>query len=210
MGIVVGVAVVVMVAALLQGAQDFIVKTTSEFAPDVLRIEKAAFQDFGADGQAFVEAQSKRPDILPEDLEFLRERLGENFEVGGQTDATLPARRGAKTLVGVAVQGVTPNITELTSVKIAYGRGLTSSDDYFRRNVCVIGQDVVDELFNGANPLGEEIRLGQLPYEVVGVAQPRGSVIWKFARRFCADPARNFYQNFRHTLAFIGDSGKTV
>ena len=171
---------------------------------------KAAFQDFGADGQAFVEAQSKRPDILPEDLEFLRERLGAQFEVGGQTDASLPARRGAKTLVGVAVQGVTPNITELTSVKIAYGRGLTSTDDYFRRNVCVIGQDVVDELFNGANPLGEEIRLGQLPYEVVGVAQPRGLGFWKFARRFCADPARNFYQNFRHTLAFISDSGETL
>jgi putative ABC transport system permease protein len=176
LGIVVGVAVVVMVAALLQGAQNFIVKTTSEFAPDVLRIEKAAFQDFGADGQAFVEAQSKRPDIFPEDLEFLSEKLSAQFEVGGQTDATLPARRGAKTLVGIIVQGVTPNIDKLSSVKIDYGRGITSTDDYFRRNVCVIGQDVVDELFNGANPIGEEIRLGQLPYEVVGVAQPRGSV----------------------------------
>ncbi len=196
LGIVVGVAVVVMVAALLQGAQDFIVKTTSEFAPDVIRIEKAAFQDFGADGQAFIEALSKRPDILPEDLEFLRERLGAKFEVGGQVDATLPARRGAKTLVGIAVQGVTANITELSSVKIAAGRGLASTDDDFRRNVCVIGQDVADELFGGANPIGEELRLGQLAYEVVGVAQPRGSVFGNSQDGFVQIPLGTFTRIF--------------
>ena len=196
LGIVVGVAVVVMVAALLQGAQDFIVKTTSEFAPDVIRIEKASFQDFGADGQAFIEALSKRPDILPEDLEFLRERLGAKFEVGGQVDATLPARRGAKTLVGIAVQGVTANITELSNVKIAAGRGLTSTDDDFRRNVCLIGQDVVDELFGGVNPIGEELRLGQLAYEVVGVAQPRGSVFGNSQDGFVQIPLGTFTRIF--------------
>lgn len=185
-----------MVAALLQGAQDFIVKTTSDFAPDVLRIEKAAFQDFGADGQAFVEAQSKRPDILPEDLEFLRAKLGARFEVGAQTDATLPARRGAKTLVGIAVQGVTPNITELSNVRIAAGRGLTSTDDYFRRNVCVVGQDVVDELFGGTDPVGAEIRLGQLPYEIVGVAQPRGSVFGNSQDGFVQIPLGTFIKIF--------------
>ena len=188
--------IVVMVAALLQGAQDFIVKTTSEFAPDVIRIEKASFQDFGADGQAFIEALSKRPDILPEDLEFLRERLGAKFEVGGQVDATLPARRGAKTLVGIAVQGVTANITELSNVKIAAGRGLTSTDDDFRRNVCVIGQDVVDELFGGVNPIGEELRLGQLAYEVVGVAQPRGSVFGNSQDGFVQIPLGTFTRIF--------------
>ena len=196
LGIVVGVAVVVMVAALLQGAQDFIVKTTSEFAPDVIRIEKASFQDFGADGQAFIEALSKRPDILPEDLEFLRERLGAKFAVGGQVDATLPARRGAKTLVGIAVQGVTANIAELSNVKIAAGRGLTSTDDDFRRNVCIIGQDVVDELFGGVNPIGEEIRLGQLAYEVVGVAQPRGSVFGNSQDGFVQIPLGTFTRIF--------------
>ena len=196
LGIVVGVAVVVMVAALLQGAQDFIVKTTSEFAPDVIRIEKASFQDFGADGQAFIEALSKRPDILPEDLEFLRERLGAKFEVGGQVDATLPARRGAKTLIGIAVQGVTANIAELSNVKIAAGRGLTSTDDDFRRNVCVIGQDVVDELFGGVNPIGEELRLGQLAYEVVGVAQPRGSVFGNSQDGFVQIPLGTFTRIF--------------
>ncbi len=196
LGIVVGVAVVVLVAALLQGAQNFIVNATAGFAPDVLRIEKASFQDFGADGQAFVEAQSKRPDILPDDLEFLRQRLDTNFEIGAQTDASLPARRGTKTLVGIAVQGVTPNITELSNLKIERGRSFTSIDDAYRRNVAVIGQDIVAELFAGENPLGQEIRLGQLPYQVVGVAQGRGSVFGNSQDGFVQIPLGTFLKIF--------------
>ncbi len=174
-GILVGVAVVVIVASLLQGAQSLILNSTAAFAPNVLRLEKASFQDFGSDGQAFAEAQSKRPDLLTEDFDYLSSRLGETIEFGAQTDASLPARRNDKTLAGVLVQGVTPNITELSNVKIEVGRNLTQTDENFRRNVCIIGQDIVDELFGTVNPIGQEIRLGQLPYQVVGIAESRGS-----------------------------------
>jgi putative ABC transport system permease protein len=196
LGIVVGVAVVVMVAALLQGAQNFITKVIADFAPDVVRIEKASFQDFNADGQAFAEASSKRPDILSDDLEFLQNRLSENFVVGAQADASLPARRETKTLVGIAVQGVTANITELTNLKIERGRYFRDVDIKFRRNVCVIGQDIVDELFGGSNPLGKEIRLGQLAYEVIGVAESRGSLFGNSQDGFVQLPLGTFEKIF--------------
>jgi putative ABC transport system permease protein len=196
LGIVVGVAVVVMVAALLQGAQNVITNAVADFAPDVIRIEKASFQDFNADGQAFAEARSKRPDILSDDLKFLQNRLDADFLVGAQTDASLPAKRDTKTLVGVAVQGVTSNITELTSLKIERGRYFRDIDTDFRRNVCVIGQDVVDELFGGTNPLGKEIQLGQLAYEVIGVAESRGSLFGNSQDGFVQIPLGTFEKVF--------------
>jgi putative ABC transport system permease protein len=196
LGIVVGVAVVVMVAALLQGAQNVITKAIADFAPDVVRLEKASFQDFNADGQAFAEARSKRPDILSDDLEFLRSRLDSNFVVGAQTDASLPAKRGTKTLVGIAVQGVTSNITELTNLKIERGRYFRDIDIEFRRNVCVIGQDVVDELFGGTNPIGQKIQLGQLAYEVIGVAESKGSLFGNSQDGFVQIPLGTFEKVF--------------
>lgn len=195
-GVTVGVAVVVIVAALLQGAQAFIVDSVATFAPDVLRVEKASFQDFGADGQAFAEAQAKRPDLLVEDLEYLVEKLGGEIEVGAQGSAALPVRRLGKTLLGVSVQGVTPNITELTNLKIAYGRGLTSTDDNFRRNVCVIGQDLVDELFPTTGALGNELRIGQDRYTVVGVAESRGSLFGSSQDGFVQIPLGTFTRVF--------------
>ncbi len=195
-GIVVGVAVVVMVAALLQGAQTFIVSATADFAPDVVRIEKAAFQDFTSDGQAFAEAQSKRPDILSDDVEFMEERLGPEFDVGARGAGTLPARRGTNTLVGISVEGVTANISELTDLKIARGRGFSAPDQKFRRNVCVIGQDVVDELFAGSDPIGEKLRLGQISYTVIGIAEPRGSLFGNSQDGFVQIPLGTFEKVF--------------
>lgn len=196
LGVVVGVAVVALVAALLQGAQAFIVNSTADFAPDVLRVEKASFQDFGSDGQAFAEAQAKRPDIFVDDLEDLNERLGDEIQFGAQGDATLPARRESNTLTGVSVQGVTPNITELSNTKIAYGRGLTQTDETYRRNVCIIGQDIVDELFPTTGPIGQEIRLGQARYQVVGVAESRGSVFGASQDGFVQIPLSTFTRVF--------------
>ncbi|MCB1022970.1 MAG: ABC transporter permease [Acidobacteria bacterium] len=196
LGIVVGVAVVVMVAALLQGAQNVITKAIADFEPDVVRIEKASFQDFNADGQAFAEASSKRPDILSDDLEFLRSRLDDAFIIGAQTNASLPARYKTKTLVGISVQGVTENISELTNLKIERGRYFSEVDVKFRRNVCFIGQDVVDELFSGIDPLGKELKLGQIDYEVIGVAESRGSLFGNSQDGFVQIPLGTFEKVF--------------
>jgi putative ABC transport system permease protein len=212
LGVVVGVAVVVIVAALLQGAQTFVVNSTAGFAPDVLRVEKASFQDFGADGQAFVEAQAKRPDIFVDDLEYLTGRLGEEIEFGAQGAAVLPVRRGAKTLVGVSIQGVTPNITDLSNIKIAYGRGLTPTDETYRRNVCVVGQDIVDELFPTTGAIGEEIQLGQLRYQVVGVAESRGSSFGLSQDGFVQIPLGTFTRVFgsrSRSLAILAKAKNT-
>lgn len=196
MGVTVGVAVVVLVASLLQGAQAFIVAQTASFAPDVVRLEKAAFQDFAGDGQAFVEARAKRPDLLPDDVAWLRERYAEQLEIGAQVDASLPVRAGGATLNGIAVQGVTPNITALTNVKVQYGREFTAADDQYRRNVCIVGTDVVDDLFGGRNPLGQELRVGQLPYQIVGVAEPRGALFGNSQDGFVMLPLGTFTRVF--------------
>ncbi len=196
LGVVVGVAVVVIVAALLQGAQTFVTNSVASFAPDVIRIEKASFQDFGSDGQAFVEAKAKRPDLLVDDLEYLSTRLRDEIEVGAQGDAVLPVRRGDKTLIGVSIQGVTPNITDLSNIKIAYGRSLAPTDDEFRRNVCIIGQDLVDELFPTTGAVGNDIQIGQVRYQVVGVAESRGSSFGASQDGFVQIPLGTFSRVF--------------
>lgn len=174
-GVMIGVAVVALVAALLEGAQRYIGQQAAELGPGVIIVNKASFQDFVGDGQAFVEALAKRPDIEIRDIAGLREKLGNRFEVGGQIDAALPIQRGNNTLNGIAVQGVTPNNTALSSLKIESGRGLTETDDEFRRAVCVIGADVAESLFPDRDPVGESIKVGAAYYDVVGTFAARGS-----------------------------------
>ncbi|HEX4946246.1 MAG TPA: ABC transporter permease [Blastocatellia bacterium] len=174
-GIVIGVAVVALVAAMLEGAQKFISREAQTLGPGIVVVDKVSFLDFIGDGDAFIEAAAKRPDITIETMQTLRDRVGDRLEIGAQVDAVLPVQRAGKSLRGIAVQGVTPNIVTLSTNKLDAGRELTDFDNEYRRFVCVIGADVVDDLFPYSDPIGQQLKLGSASYEVVGVYAKRGS-----------------------------------
>ncbi|MDX2029289.1 MAG: ABC transporter permease [Blastocatellia bacterium] len=195
-GIVIGIAVVTFVAALLEGAQNFIGDTARDLGPGIVRVDKASFQDFIGDGQAFAEALSKRPDITIADVAALRARIGDRMEVGGQVDAALPVQRSNKSLSGIAVQGVSANIAALSTIRVASGRELTEFDDEYRRAVCVIGADVDEYLFPDREAIGQFIKIGEGEYEVIGVAAPRGSSFGASQDSFALLPLNTFGKLF--------------
>ncbi len=206
-GIVVGMTVIVLVAALLEGGQAFITQETRALAPDVVRVEKANFQDFIGDARAWVIARSRRPDLTLEDVRWLRDRLGETIEIGAQGDAALSVRRGNQSLNGIVVQGVTSNISFLSNIEIERGRELTATDDAYRRPVAIIGADVADLLFPWQDPISDWIFIGALPYEVVGVAAARGSNFGQSQDAFLQIPLGNFTKVFgerSRSLAILG------
>ncbi|MBL8208142.1 MAG: ABC transporter permease [Blastocatellia bacterium] len=174
-GIVIGVAVVALVAAMLEGAQRYISQEAETLGPGIVVVDKVSFLDFIGDGDAFVEASAKRPDITIDVMKALRDRVGDRLVIGAQVDAVLPVQRAGNSLKGIAVQGVTPNIVTLSTNKLDAGRELTDFDDEYRRFVCVIGADVVEDLFPTTDPVGQLIKLGSAQYEVVGVYAKRGS-----------------------------------
>jgi putative ABC transport system permease protein len=174
-GIVIGVAVVALVAALLEGAQGFIAREAAELGPGIAIIDKASFLDFVGDGDAFFEAIAKRPDVTIEDYRGLRARLEDRLIVGAQVDSSLKIQRNGKSLKNIAVQGVTANIVALSTNKIESGRELTDFDDENRRNVCVIGADVAIDLFPFDEPVNKTIKIGATDYDVIGVYAKKGS-----------------------------------
>ncbi|MBL8191668.1 MAG: ABC transporter permease [Acidobacteria bacterium] len=203
-GVVIGVAVVALVAALLESAQGFIADQTAGLGPGIARVEKAAFQDFVGDAQEFEEAKAKRPDVTIENLKTLRDRLGDRLEIGAQVGASLPVRFDNQTVNGVAIQGVTANIPFLSTLKLERGRELSEFDDLYRREVCVIGADVADFLFPAADPIGKTIKLGVFPYEVIGVYAPVGSSIGASQDSFVQMPLGSFAKLFGARSRSIG------
>lgn len=163
LGVVIGVAVVALVAALLEGAQSFIAEQAAGLGPGIARIEKASFQDFAGDGQDFAMAQAKRPDITIEELISLRDRLRDRVEVGAQAGAALPLRAGNLSMNGVAIQGVTTNISLLSTLKLERGRELSEFDDQYRREVCVLGVDVAIISSHWEMRLGRPLSLAACP-----------------------------------------------
>lgn len=68
-----------------------------------------------------------------------------------------------------SVHGILPEYQQMRTIEIRWGRPLNWADDEERRAVCIIGPEVNDQLFNGADSSGETLTLDGHPFTIVGV-----------------------------------------
>jgi putative ABC transport system permease protein len=73
-----------------------------------------------------------------------------------------------------SVIGVSPNWAEVRGEEVALGSGITDEDNATLARVAVIGEDLRQSLFQDEDPLGKQVRIGDVPFEVKGVLAARG------------------------------------
>jgi putative ABC transport system permease protein len=94
--------------------------------------------------------------------------------------AIAPIREGSvraefeREAITTTVRGTTPDFFELRNFRLADGRFIDSADGAEMRRVAVIGSFVANELDDGMSMVGETIRLGGVPFEVVGQLEEKG------------------------------------
>jgi len=94
---------------------------------------------------------------------------------------TVWSRRGKITFKGEevsvnSIEGVGSQYTSIAGYEVERGRDLLENDLNFRRQVCLVGTYVVEELFKkGEDPIGKEIYIARRKFQIVGVLKERGS-----------------------------------
>src|SRR6266436_6682893 len=76
--------------------------------------------------------------------------------------------------IGTNVQGTTPDYLIIRDIAIQNGLSFTQQDVDSDAKVALLGQTVVDNLFNGDDPIGQVIRIKHVPFTVVGTLVPKG------------------------------------
>ena len=72
------------------------------------------------------------------------------------------------------VQGTTPGILDVKDCGLSAGRNMNEQDIRRATKVCLLGQTVVDNLFGGIDPIGQIIRIKNIPFTVIGVLESKG------------------------------------
>jgi putative ABC transport system permease protein len=72
------------------------------------------------------------------------------------------------------INGTTPEILEIREWPLSSGRSFTQQDVDGATKVCLLGKTVVDNLFGGIDPIGQVIRIKNVPFTVIGVLAPKG------------------------------------
>ncbi|MGC2719678.1 MAG: ABC transporter permease, partial [Candidatus Acidiferrales bacterium] len=134
----------------------------------------------------------KHPPLTTDDLDALRVGMKYAAHIAGQQQTTADVRYGNSLSEDVQIVGATPEFTDIRNMDAASGRLLNQIDEDHHSNVAVIGPDLVQKIFGGADPIGKEIRAGQGQYQVVGVTDAKGSVLGQSQDNFVMIPLSTY------------------
>ncbi|MGH9844439.1 MAG: ABC transporter permease [Blastocatellia bacterium] len=174
LGIVVGVVVVIAVASILTGLRGRIVAMVEEYGTNNIYAFHLTTGPRMGDRDR---SEYMRKPLKPEDADAIRQQATAVEEVANvlflwRIDRTIKYR-GQAYKEGF-LQGVSASYAGVTNVWLQEGRFISEMDEEHRRDVMVIGVNVVESLFpNRASVAGEEVELGGRPFEIIGVLEKR-------------------------------------
>jgi putative ABC transport system permease protein len=171
LGIIIGVASVIAMVSLGQGAQKQVQDQISSMGTNLLIVSAGSQRTGGVRGGA-----GTTTTLTAEDIEALQQ--------APSVAAVSPSLTVPVTLVfgnqnwTTRAEGVSASHLEIRNRSVASGDFFRETDVRSSARVAVIGQTIVDQVFGGADPVGQTIRVRNLPFRVIGVLAARGQSQW--------------------------------
>ena len=191
-GVVMGVASVIMVITLVQGANRYVATKISGYGADVFAIGKMPQVIFTP--EEYFKYQ-KRKIIRMEDYDAVRDSCAECSEVGALLNKSTNVVYNGHSSNNTDVRGYTWTMPSLQNIDIAVGRGFTPVDEDHATHNAIVGYDIVDNLIgDGVDPLGKEIRVDGVPYTIVGVGDRQGKTLGESQDNWVAVPITTYQQ----------------
>jgi len=173
LGVVIGVAAVIAVVSLINGANRYVATRVFRLGADVFGLAKQPSIITNVDD--WLEFQ-KRKRVTIEDFEAIRELCKSCKGIGASLGGRVEVRSGVNSIKDTNLRAWTPEMAELYDVDLVEGRHITDADVNSAAPVCVIGQDIVDNLLNSSDPVGKELRWNNIfPCTIIGVGKKEGS-----------------------------------
>jgi len=208
LGIVAGVATVISMVSFVAGFNDAITGAFTQFGTTLVQFQKYEPR-FG--GGQLPEEQRKRRDLTLDDAAALK-RLSpltaavspERYLFPG-TNVTVKNRQGAEAN-GPTITGVAPDYSVANNHYVDDGRFFTEADITHASRACVIGRDVVKALYPKRDPMGQELLLNGVPFNVIGVLEKKGSALGGSNDNWVMIPISTFDEMFPEVKNGGGDT----
>ena len=167
-GVAVGIAAVVALTALGEGARQYVVQEFSSLGTNLLivipgKVETTGMLPFGGTTN----------DLTIDDYRAVAGRIPMVVDAAPLATGTEVVRAEGRAR-SVAVFGTTAELARVRRLQVAAGRFLSPGDPERGGSEVVLGLKVARELFGATSPLGKRIRIGDWRFRVVGVLAPRG------------------------------------
>jgi putative ABC transport system permease protein len=196
LGIIVSVGFLVAVIAVIQGMNAYVKENIADamVGSNAFQVRRTPLNFALIEDDEWRRIQ-RRPKISRADAEIVRAALPDAEAIAVSSGWPTPQSDvvwGSRTLGSVLILGVTPEYQLTLDYRFAGGDPLNDVDVRDRRNVIVIGADVTSKLFDGADPIGREVRIRGRPFIVGGIVAAKGRVLGQSFDGFAMMPISTF------------------
>lgn len=189
LGLTMGVATIITVMTLIQGANKYVEQKIANLGTNVFQVAKTPFATTDFD-QFLKSVKYKRVEYG--DLEAVQRRCRTCRLVGGTVAAQTRVRFEDAELQDVDLLGHTANMADIDTRTVQLGRYFTDSEDSHSAQVCLIGDSIRTRFFPRGDPSGRVLRVGSEEFTVVGSLERMGAVLGRDADSFIIIPMQTF------------------
>jgi len=170
LGVIIGVGAVITMISIGRGAKADISDRIKSLGSNVLAIRPGS-QSFGM--RRFGRGSSRT--LKYEDAAILSEKAEFIAYTAPETRDRAQVKFGSRN-DNIEIIGTTPEYQRVQNSYVEKGSFFTDSDVTFKERVCVVGKTVVDDIFDGADPVGKQLKIANVSFRVIGVMEEKGSM----------------------------------
>ena len=169
LGIIMGVAAVIIMMAVSTGSSKKIKANIASMGSNLMTVRSASAKSGGVR-----QGMGSKPTLTIKDAEAIEKN------VSGIDAISVVSTEGKQLTYGnqnwsTTVYGIMPQYFYIQNYEVESGRGLSFDDVRNTAKVTVIGSTVATELFGDLNPVGKIMRVGNIPFKIIGVLKSKGS-----------------------------------
>lgn len=208
-GIIIGVASVVVVGASISGLNTYVVDRVSKvLGANHFMIARMASVGRMSD-EEFERRMRRNKRIEWEEYEWVRDHCRLCSEVGAARGSSTDLNQDGVEFPGATVFGVTANMEIIEDKTIAEGRFIMPDEVQRSALVVVLGNDIKEKFFPDGDPIGRTLKVRGLPMRVIGVEEKRGSFFGDSIDRHIYIPITTHIQIFGRGANGIQIHGKS-
>ena len=171
LGIIIGVGAVIAMVSIGMGVRTSVADSFASLGSNMLIIMPGSTNHGGVRGAA-----GSRKSLKYDDAKAIESKIkGINY-VSPTVSSSYQVVNGNLNW-NTSVEGVTPELMQIRALKVENGSFISASDMNKRSRVAVIGPTVAANLFGAENPVGQNIRINNQPFKVIGITASKGQSI---------------------------------